>query len=104
MRGLATAVALFFAPADVVAGAFCADTVTSGVASGLTEEEAKSAAVAWWASRAGVLGRGYETWAEAKDRSVNCSVGRDGRVHCVASARPCLPAGTLPENVPKLDI
>lgn len=86
------------------AGRFCGDPVESGLSSGATQEEALTAAVQWWSSRAGSLGRGYERWDNADDQALECSQDGDGTFRCKASGRPCLPAGTLPENVPKLDM
>lgn len=86
-------------------GRFCGAPVEGGVAAGATEEEATFKAQRWWSSRAGSLGRGYENWDNANDRDVTCKGGNgDGTFHCKATARPCLPPGVLPENVPKLEM
>lgn len=86
-------------------GRFCGDPVEGGVAAGTTEEEATFKAQRWWSSRAGSLGRGYENWDNANDRDVTCKGGNgDGTFHCKATARPCLPPGVLPENLPKLEM
>ncbi|CAA2137854.1 hypothetical protein [Hyphomicrobium sp. ghe19] len=101
------AVACTFAVPVTAAGSgkFCRDVVKSGEASGKTEEEAKAAATSWWSSRAGSLGKGYELWDHAKDKSLNCHPGPFGAdFKCTASAKPCLPEGLLPDNPHKLDL
>lgn len=87
-------------------GRFCGDLVESGIAAGATKEEATEKARQWWTSRAGTLGRGYEHWENAADTDVICKGGDngDGQMHCKAVGRPCLPAGVLPENVPKIEM
>jgi hypothetical protein len=98
--------ALFALPQCAVAGAFCGDRLEGGWASGSTENEARDAAVQWWSSRAGSVGRGYEHWESAADKNVQCKGANDGgsSAKCIASARPCLPDGVVPENVPKVDL
>lgn len=91
-------------PTSVEAGKYCGDPVEGGTSSGTTQEEALVAAQKWWSSRAGALGRGYESWENADDRSLECSKDTQGDYKCKASARPCLPEGTLPDNLPKLDM
>jgi hypothetical protein len=91
-------------PVTAQAGKFCGDPVEGGKSSGPTQEEAVLAAQKWWSSRAGALGPGYENWDNADDRALECMKGRDGTFYCKAVARPCLPAGTLPENVPKIEM
>jgi hypothetical protein len=86
------------------AGRYCGDPVESGTSTGATQEDALKAAQSWWSSRAGALGRGYENWDNAADQSLECSQDQAGTYHCKASARPCLPEGMLPENVPKIDM
>jgi hypothetical protein len=78
--------------------------VESGVSSAATQEDAIIAAQEWWSSRAGALGRGYESWDNSKDRVLECSKDDSGMFRCNASARPCLPEGTLPDNLPKIDM
>ncbi len=34
----------------------------------------------------------------------NAGKGQNGTFKCKAMARPCLPPGTLPENVPKIQM
>jgi len=87
-----------------IAGKYCGDPVEGGPSSGPTQEEAVLAAQQWWSSRAGALGRGYENWDNAKDRALECSKDDGGAFQCKASARPCLPEGTLPEHLPKIDM
>ena len=91
-------------PASVEAGKYCGDPVEGGTSSGTTQEEAIVAAQKWWSSRAGDLGRGYESWDNADDRALECSKNTEGDYKCTASARPCLPEGMLPDNLPKLDM
>lgn len=102
-RALAALMALAV-PAAAEAGKYCGDPVESGLAAGATQEEALAAAESWWSSRAGALGRGYERWDNAADQALECSRDDKGTFHCKATARPCLPEGTLPENLPKLDM
>lgn len=105
LRTAALTVALVvLSSAAAEAGKFCGDLVEGGKSSGSTQEEAAQAAQNWWSSRAGSLGRGYESWDNADDRGLECSKGGDGTFYCKATARPCLPEGVLPENVPKLDM
>lgn len=100
-----TVLMVCFADQAHAEGRFCGDVVESGNAAGSTKEEATAKAEHWWSSRAGSLGRGYEKWENARDRNTICKGGDgDGTFHCKATARPCLPEGTLPENVPKLDM
>lgn len=101
----ALAVLMFLAPVTAAeAGKYCGDPVEGGVSSGPTQEEAIRAAQKWWSSRAGALGRGYETWDNANDQALECSKDLNGDYQCKATARPCLPDGMLPENLPKLDM
>jgi hypothetical protein len=86
------------------AGKYCGDPIEGGTATGTTQEQALIAAQQWWSSRAGALGRGYESWDNADDQSLECSKDHLGKFRCQASARPCLPEGMLPDNLPKLDM
>ena len=92
------------APAEAASGRFCGDAVESGYSTGTTQEEALKAAQSWWSSRAGTLGRGYEHWEHADERSMECKKNDQGAFKCKATGRPCLPPGTLPENVPKIEM
>jgi hypothetical protein len=104
-RSLSLIVAMMFvAPAAAYAGRYCGDPVEGGKASAPTQEEALLAAQKWWSSRAGSLGRGYEDWNNANDQSLECTKDLKGQFHCTATARPCLPEGTLPDHLPKLDM
>ena len=85
-------------------GSFCGDAVESGRSSGDTRDEAEVKAKGWWSSRAGTAGRGYEHWEHARDKSVECTEDNVGKVYCKAKGRPCLPPGTLPDNVPKIEM
>ncbi|MFA5956348.1 hypothetical protein [Hyphomicrobium sp.] len=95
---------MFSATSDGRADTFCAATVKSGIATGTTEAEAKTAATTWWSSRAGALGEGYQVWDRAKDKSLSCDPGPSGTFRCKASARPCLPDGKLPDDPQKRDL
>lgn len=105
-----TALAVSIAP--IVAGMttsafaekFCGPDTQSGEASGKTEAEATDAATAWWSSRAGSLGKGYEFWDEAKDKNVSCHPGPFGTVKCKASGKPCLREGLLPDDGKRQDL
>jgi hypothetical protein len=101
---LALGLSAFGDAAAVAAGVFCADPVESGIASGATRPEAEAAAISWWSSRAGATGRGYEIWANARDPQVTCKDAAGGKFTCTAKARPCLPEGQTPQNVPKLEL
>jgi hypothetical protein len=105
-RAAILSASLFALPEVAMAGAFCGDPVEGGWASGKTEQEARDAAVQWWSSRAGALGRGYEHWETSTNKSVQCKAENNGgtSAKCIASARPCLPDGVTPENVPKVDL
>lgn len=92
-----------FAVAPARAG-FCAEPTQSGYADAASKGEAEMAAITWWASRAGALGRGYEHWDNAADRKVDCREHTNGRFTCQASARPCLPDGVAPENDPRIHL
>lgn len=99
-----TLAALAASTPATAAGRFCGDVEKSGEASGHTEDEAKKAATVWWSSRAGALGRGYEHWDNARDKSVTCHPGPKSTFKCIAIGKPCLPEGVLPDNVPKRDL
>ena len=89
---------------EASAGKYCGDPVEGGKAAAPTQEEALTAAQKWWSSRAGALGRGYENWNNAADQSMECTQDGKGQFHCRASGRPCLPEGTLPEHLPKIEM
>lgn len=91
-------------PVSVTAGVFCGDRISSGAASGADKKAASDAAVSWWASRAGALGRGYEKWDAAKDKTVTCFAGDNGGFSCTASAKPCLPDGTIPDAGKRIEL
>jgi len=96
--------ALMLLPAPAEAGKYCGDRLEGGKSHGATQEEALIAAQKWWSSRAGALGRGYESWDNADDQSLECGKDDNGQFHCQAIGRPCLPEGTLPDDLPKLDM
>lgn len=104
LRLISAALVVAALPAAAGAGKFCGDPVESGLSSGKTQEEALLAAQKWWSSRAGAQGRGYENWDNADDQALECGKTETGQFECKAYARPCLPAGVLPEDVPKLDM
>lgn len=85
-------------------GIFCGDLVESGIASGDSRQKSEEAAISWWSSRAGSKGKGYQLWLHARDKKIECKDGGRGTFRCVVAARPCLPPGTTPENVPRLDL
>ncbi len=85
----------FSAPA--VAAPYCKATVEGGWATGASEDEASRRAVAWWSSRAGAVGRGYENWERAAGKRVDCEDADGGLRRCKAVAAPCLPEGQEPE-------
>ncbi len=101
---IAAALAAIILSTSAEAGKYCGDPVESGRSYGATQEEALIAAQKWWSSRAGALGRGYESWENADDQSLECGEDDKGQFHCKAVGRPCLPEGTLPDNLPKLDM
>lgn len=101
---LAALCGLALADMQVAAVGFCADPVQGGNASGASQEAAVTAAISWWSSRAGSIGRGYETWANAKDQKVDCKQATNGTFSCRASARPCLADGVVPENDPRIHL
>lgn len=104
LRTILFAIAALLIPGTASAGKYCGDPIESGRSFGATQEEALVAAQKWWSSRAGALGRGYESWDNADDQSLECGQSNKGEFHCKATGRPCLPEGTLPDNVPKLDM
>jgi hypothetical protein len=93
---LTIVVAAGAAPSTGHAELLCGAMVKSGVASGKTEAEAKSAATTWWTSRAGALGEGYQEWDHAKNKSVSCHAGPFNTFKCRASAEPCRPDDSKP--------
>lgn len=86
------------------AGQYCGERLEGGAVMRPTEEAARKDAESWWTSRAGSLGKGFQDWAIAQDKKVECAKKADGSVRCVASAKPCLPEGTLPSDVPKIEM
>lgn len=90
-------------PSSAAEGIFCGDRMQGGKATAVTKAEAEAAAISWWSSRAGALGRGYEAWENAKDPQIDCRDEPNGKVTCQATARPCLPEGQTPEGIPKID-
>lgn len=80
------------------AATLCTSVVESGWASATTEREATDRAILWWSSRAGAIGRGYESWDRAQRKNIRCEPLTDkGSVRCKVLAAPCLPDGLIPE-------
>jgi len=100
---LGTAVAVLM-PVAAEAGRYCGDPLQGAERSGITQEEALIAAQKGWSLQAERLGRGYESWDTADDRSLECSKTGDGTFRCKAAGRPCLPAGKLPEPRRRIDM
>ncbi|MEQ1671634.1 MAG: hypothetical protein ABL893_12300 [Hyphomicrobium sp.] len=89
---------------EAVAGRFCGKSLEGGVATGASQEEAQAAAISWWASRAGALGKGYESWETADTKSVKCEKTSNGKMNCVASGKPCLADGVIPDDKSRRDL
>jgi hypothetical protein len=88
----------------VAAGQYCAERLEGGSVLRPTEAEARKDAENWWTSRAGSLGKGFQDWSIAKDKSVDCRKNADDTFRCTAAATPCLAEGTLPNDVPKIEM
>lgn len=86
------------------AGQYCGERLEGGAVLRSTEEAARKDAESWWVSRAGSLGKGFQDWNTAQDRKIDCAKKVDGSVRCFASGKPCLPEGTLPSDVPKIEM
>lgn len=91
------------APA-VSAAQFCGEKLEGGAVLRKSEAEARKDAEAWWVSRAGSLGKGFQEWATAQDKDIRCSEKADGQFRCTASARPCLPEGEVPSQAPRQEM
>lgn len=100
----ALAVTLAVTSSSAAAGQYCGERIEGGAALRPTEDTARKDAESWWESRAGSLGKGFQNWAIAQDKKVDCSKKIDGSVRCVASGKPCLPEGTLPSDIPKIEM
>ncbi|NOT72819.1 MAG: hypothetical protein HOP09_16535 [Hyphomicrobium sp.] len=83
---------------EAVAGRFCGKSLEGGVATGASQDEAQAAAISWWVSRAGALGKGYESWETAEAKSVKCEKAADGKSKCFAAGKPCLADGVIPDD------
>lgn len=99
---LGTTCAVIAEPA-IPAGRLCGRVVVSGLASADTQADATAAAISWWSSRAGALGKGYERWDMAEDKNVVCNLTA-GRFKCTASARPCLSDDAEPDKDGKFNL
>lgn len=91
-------------PQPATAAQFCGERLEGGAVLRENEAEARKDAENWWVSRAGSLGKGFQDWANAQDKKIECVSKTDGRVRCVASAKPCLPEGTLPSDIPQTEM
>ncbi len=87
-----------------VAAPYCSERLEGGHASAPDRKAAEAAAISWWSSRAGALGKGFQDWDIAADKSIACEPTAKGDISCVAAARPCLPDGQLPDDKPKMGI
>lgn len=85
-------------PPQAAAGRLCGKSLEGGIATGASQEEAQAAAISWWASRAGTLGKGYELWETAEVKTVKCEKASDGKTKCVAAGKPCLADGVIPDD------
>lgn len=95
---------LCIAPSQVAAAQYCGGPLEGGAVTRPTEAEARKDAENWWTSRAGSVGKGFQDWSIAQDKKINCTKKTDGTYRCVASAKPCLPEGTLPSDIPKVEM
>jgi hypothetical protein len=86
------------------AAQYCGERLEGGAVMRATEAEARKDAENWWISRAGSLGKGFQDWNMAQDKKVDCAPKANGSVRCTASAKPCLPEGTLPSDIPKVEM
>jgi hypothetical protein len=102
--GLATLMPLLGTPGPCLAGQYCGEPIEGGAVTRPTEEEARRDAQNWWVSRAGSVGKGFQDWATAQDKSISCEARGNGTVRCVAKAKPCLPEGALPSDIPKIEM
>lgn len=99
---LCAALAALTAPAS--AAQYCGERLEGGAVLRPNEAEARRDAESWWTSRAGSLGEGFQDWALAQDKKIDCSKKVDGQFRCTASAKPCLPEGALPSDIPKIEM
>lgn len=83
---------------------YCGEPLEGGAVTRANEEEARRDAENWWVSRAGSLGKGFQDWANAQDKSIACETKGNGSVRCVAKGKPCLPEGALPSDIPKIEM
>lgn len=86
------------------AAQYCSELLEGGAVTRPSEEEARRDAENWWVSRAGALGKGFQDWANAQDKSITCTSKANGTVRCVAKGKPCLPEGALPSDIPKIEM
>lgn len=98
------AIGLVVAAPQVQAGQYCTERLEGGAVLRPTEDEARRDAQNWWVSRAGALGDGFQDWGQAQDKKIECSEKTKGTFRCVASAKPCLPEGATPKDIPKVEM
>lgn len=89
---------------DAHAGRFCGELLEGGAVLRPTEAEARKDAENWWVSRAGSLGAGFQSWDQAQDRKITCAEKTNGSFRCIATAKPCLPDGEVPNDRPKQEM
>lgn len=66
----------------------CGDLITT-TGTGKDELEAKKAALDLWKAQAESLGTGFGAWRLAIDKVLTCKPEAEGKLICVANARPC---------------
>ncbi len=82
----------------------CEASVSSGLKTAATEQEARRRAMAAWVAAAGRHGAGYTSWRLAVGKHFSCARTSDGKAQCLAKAEPCTIAqkppspGLVPER------
>jgi len=79
----------------------CMAPVSSGLATGATENEAKRRAIEAWVARVKPLGPKFTGWGVAGSRTLKCVKGKGGQYECVALATPCTIEQAPPKAKPK---
>jgi len=77
-------------PAAWAAVRICQPEVSSGLQVADTELEARRLAISAWVAAAGAYGKPYTSWRLALSKFYSCAEGEDGKVRCLARARPCV--------------
>ncbi|WP_439541072.1 hypothetical protein [Hyphomicrobium sp.] len=67
----------------------CEQPVSSGIAPGATEKEARKAALSAWRAKALQHGEAYASWRLAAGKLLKCLPAKGGGYECVARANPC---------------